>query len=104
MATRTATKKTTKTTRRASGAKRAASVPLYRERNPENHQVTGKYKFFYALFACTTVIFAALAVWLFVFSSNVLNKYESIKVCARTGNTCEVSVSEEGATTDTAGN
>lgn len=96
MATKTATKKTTKTARKAVRAKApAVRVGLYREKYPEKHQATGKYKFFYALFACTTLIFAAVAVWLFVFSSEILSKYESIQVCARNGETCEVSVEEQ---------
>lgn len=51
---------------------------LYTERHPEKHIVSGKFVFFYIFFACTTILFAVLTVWLFVFSSEVLNKYETI--------------------------
>ena len=106
MATKTAAKKKTTTTRakstttakRATTAKKPATkqlpISLHKERNPDSHKVSGKYTFFYVLFACTTLIFAALAVRFFMISSDLLNKYESIEVCARAG-TCEVRVSED---------
>ncbi|MBR6098047.1 hypothetical protein IKP94_04885 [Candidatus Saccharibacteria bacterium] len=74
--------------------KTSLPVGVIYEKYPEDHQATGKYKFFYCLFALTTIIFAGLAVWLFIFSSEILNKYESIEACARThGATCEIHVS-----------
>ncbi len=75
-------------------SKKSLPVGVIYEKYPEEHQATGKYKFFYCLFALTTIIFAGLAVWLFIFSSEILNKYESIEACARThGATCEIHVS-----------
>lgn len=104
MATKTAAKKKTTTTRAKSSttAKRPAAkkttkqlpISLHKERNPQDHQVSGKYTFFYVLFACTTLIFAALAVRFFMISSDLLNKYEAIEVCARAG-TCEVRVNSD---------
>lgn len=98
----TTTKKTTakkpvakKTTVKAK--RTSLPVGIIYEKYPEEHQATGKYKFFYCLFALTTIIFAGLAVWLFIFSSEVLNKYESIEACARThGATCEIHVVDDG--------
>ena len=84
---------TTKATKRTN-----LPVGVIYEKYPEEHQATGKYKFFYCLFALTTIIFAALAVWLFIFSSEVLSKYESIEACARThGATCEIHITDDGA-------
>jgi hypothetical protein len=57
---------------------------LYKERNPEYHQITGKFMFLYFLFAVTTLIFAAVSVWLFFFSSELLEKYKAIDACDRT--------------------
>ena len=65
-------------------------VGVYAEKNPDSHKVTGKYTFFYVLFACTTLIFAGVATWLFIFSSDILGKYESIEACARNHTKCEV--------------
>ena len=65
-------------------------VGVYQEKNPESHKVSGKYTFFYVLFACTTLIFAGVATWLFIFSSELLGKYESIEACARAHTKCEV--------------
>ncbi|MBQ8157363.1 hypothetical protein IJ102_03180 [Candidatus Saccharibacteria bacterium] len=102
MATKTAAKKTTTSRKTAAkkttARKNASRMPMYltKEKYPNEHQVTGKYKFFYCLFALTTIIFAVLAVWLFVFSSEILNKYESIEACARThGATCEVRINDD---------
>ncbi len=69
---------------------------LYTERCPEKHQATGKYKFFYILFACTTLFFMALSVWLFVFASELQNKYESIEACARAHTSCHITTTDEG--------
>lgn len=96
-------KKTTATTKKAAApktttkvktvsAKKATKLPvgIVYEKNPDDHTVSGKYTFFYVLFACTTLLFAAVATWLFVFSSELLAKYESIKACARNHTTCEI--------------
>ena len=84
-----ASKKTTaaKTSKR----KIDASI-IYKEANPEKHVICGKFKFFYVLFACTTLFFAALSVWLYFFSSDVLNKYQSIDACARAHTSCNVRI------------
>jgi hypothetical protein len=102
MATKATTKKKTtsakkpvakKTTTVKATTKKAQGKGLLYEKYPEEHQATGKYKFFYCMFALTTIIFAAVAVWLFIFSSEILSKYESIEACARAhGATCEIHV------------
>ena len=95
MATKTAKKKTTtKAAPAKKSAKKSSSLPvgLYKERNPEAHQATGKYKFFYILFAFTTILFACLSVYFFIFASEILNKYEEIEVCARNNRTCSITV------------
>jgi hypothetical protein len=85
------------------GAKSRIRVDaLYREKHPENHRMTGKYKFFYVLFVCTTIFFAALSVWLFVFASEMLNKYESIEACARSHTRCNVRIEDGGYTVEEA--
>ncbi len=78
--------------KKSSGKARIAQKAkvLYKERNPERHVVTGKFVFFYVLFACTTLFFAILAVWLYVFSSEMLNKYESVDACMRAHTTCKI--------------
>lgn len=104
MATKSAAKKksaakggkkttTTKVVAKKSSVKLPAGVVT--ERDPEAHKVTGKYTFFYVLFACTTLIFAGVATWLFIFSSELLSKYESIEACARNHTTCEIRYVEE---------
>ena len=92
MAKKTAAKKKS-TTKKA--AKSTLPIGIYKENNPECHVATGKYKFFFILFGITTVLFAALAVWLFIFSSEVLEKYQSIETCARNHTSCEVRVNEK---------
>ena len=96
MATKTAKKKTTT---KAAPAKKTAQkqlpVGLYRERYPEAHKATGKYKFFYFLFAFTTLLFACLAVYFFIFSSEILNKYQEIEVCARNNKTCTITIDDD---------
>jgi len=83
MATKTAKKTNKKSTRK---------VPhLYKERNPECHKMTGKFVGLYVLFALTTVAFAAIAVWLFFFSSDLLMKYEKMDPNCRAGNCQQVS-------------
>lgn len=81
-----------KTTTKVTSTKKATKLPVgvVYEKNPEEHRVSGKYTFFYVMFACTTLIFAGIAVWLFVFSSELMAKYESIETCARNHTTCEV--------------
>jgi len=110
MATKTSAKK--KTTASKSGrttrviAKKKVSaknlpVGVVAERNPEEHKVSGKYTFFYVLFACTTLIFAGVATWLFIFSSELLSKYETIEACARNHTSCEIRYTgEEGTSTE----
>lgn len=98
-ATKKVASKSRTTSARSSSAKKTKKISaemLYKERKPENHQVSGKYKFFYITFACTTIFFAALSVWLFVFASEVQNKYESIESCTRAHTRCHVSYDEEG--------
>ena len=72
MATKTAKKKTTTKAapaKKAAASKKELPVGLYKERYPEAHQATGKYKFFYVLFAFTTVLFACLSVYFFLKAS-----------------------------------
>ena len=86
--------------KKATTKKAAAKKPVAKKSTVKSKKslpvgvIYEKYKFFYCLFALTTIIFAGLAVWLFIFSSEILNKYESIEACARThGATCEIHVS-----------
>lgn len=109
MATRKqpATKRTTAKVSKSSKKtikSRIKAAPLYREKHPENHRVTGKYKFFYVLFACTTIFFAALSVWLFWFSSEALNNYESIDACVRAHTRCNVRLDDGRYTVEEGGN
>ena len=84
------TVKTTKKTNRKSTKK----VPhLYKERNPDYHKISGKFTVLYVLFALTTIVFAAISVYLFFFASTVLNKYESIDAACRNGN-CRVIIND----------
>jgi len=85
MATKT-TKKTTK--------KSTSRIPhLYKEHDADYHKISGKFVGLYIIFAVATIIFAALSVYLFIFASRVLNKYESIDAACRAGN-CEVIVND----------
>ena len=88
-ATKTSSQKVKKTAKKITKA-------LDTERHPDRHQATGKYKFFFVLFVCTTIFFAALSVWLFVFSTEVMNKYESVEACARAHTRCDVHVDANG--------
>ena len=63
---------------------------LYKEKHPECHKVTGKFVFFYFLFAGTTILFAFLSVYLFIFATDTQNKYQSIKACTRAHTSCKV--------------
>ncbi len=102
MATKTTAKKKTTASKggkpTVSKAKKVVKnlpVSVYAEKNPDSHKVTGKYTFFYVLFACTTLIFAGVATWLFIFSSELLSQYESIEAGARNHTTCEIRYIEE---------
>lgn len=102
MATKTTAKKKTTASKggkpTVSKAKKVVKnlpVGVYAEKNPDSHKVSGKYTFFYVLFACTTLIFAGVATWLFIFSSELLGKYESIQTCARNHTKCEVRYIED---------
>jgi len=86
----TAKKPTSATKTTSSRRVGVVAKSLVTEKNPERHQATGKYKFFYILFACTTLFFAALAVELFVFASEVENKYEEVDACIRAHTKCDV--------------
>lgn len=108
MATKTTAKKKTtaskggKTTVSTKAKKAVKNLPVgvYKEKNPDSHKVSGKYTFFYVLFACTTLIFAGVATWLFIFSSELLGKYESIETCARNHTKCEVRYTGEEETAE----
>ena len=63
---------------------------IYKEKHPENHKITGKFRFFYCFFAATTLIFAILSMYLLVFSIDLMNKYESIEACVRAHTSCKV--------------
>ena len=78
------------TAKKTASKRRISPEALYKEKNPEKHVVTGKFIFFYVLFACTTLFFAILSVWLYVFSTETLNKYESVDACMRAHTTCKV--------------
>jgi hypothetical protein len=96
-----ATKKTTaaKTTNKKP-ASAARKVPhLYRERHTENHQIKGKFIGLYILFSITTLIFAAMSVWLFIFSTQILNKYDAIETCVR-NRTCRIQDSNDNKDSD----
>ncbi len=87
---KTSTKKTTAKSGAAAASKIAGFGVLDDGQRPKD-----KFAFLYILFACTTLIFAGLSIWLFQFSSDILNKYEEIDVCARTnGASCEVRVKD----------
>ena len=99
MATKTATKKKSSTgakksttTVKRSTAKNKLPIGIYKENYPEDHVATGKYKFFFVLFGIMMVLFAAISVWLWMFSSELLIKYQKIETCARNGESCEVRV------------
>ncbi len=89
-----AAKKTTASASKKSTKRSISPKILYTEKYPERHQATGKYKFFYILFACTTLFFAALTVELFVFASEVENKYEEVDACIRAHTKCDVKLKD----------
>ena len=93
-AKKTATK-TVKTKKTLSGKGRRVVKKLYTERNPERHTMTGKFAFFFIFFACTTLLFAAISVWLFSFSTDISGKYESIDACVHAHTSCNVRLEGE---------
>ena len=81
----------TKSSEQSEKWKHIPMIGLYREHCPEAHVIRGKFVFLYILFAATMLVFAGLTVWLFFFSTALLEKYEAIDVCARVGN-CQIVV------------
>jgi|LSQX01.3.fsa_nt_gb nitrogen fixation/metabolism regulation signal transduction histidine kinase len=74
--------------------KSSKRVPhLYRERDPERHSIKGKFVGLYVIFAMTTLVFAAVSVYLFFFASQILDKYESVDAACRNGN-CKIVVND----------
>ena len=96
MANKSAAKKKS-TVRKKAASKKTLPIGIYKENNPDCHVATGKYKFFIVLFGVVMVLFAGISVWLFIFSSEIYNKYQSIEACARNHTTCEVRYIEEDA-------
>ncbi|MBR6168999.1 hypothetical protein IKQ74_03595 [Candidatus Saccharibacteria bacterium] len=96
MANKSAAKKKS-TVRKKAASKKTLPIGIYKENNPDCHVATGKYKFFFVLFGVVMVLFAGISVWLFIFSSEIYNKYQSIEACARNHTTCEVRYIEEDA-------
>ena len=81
--------KTVKKTNKKSTSK----VPhLYKDRSPECHKITGKFVYLYITFALTTLIFAAICVFMFFSYSELFQKYEKIPAeCRDTKNkVCKV--------------
>lgn len=95
MANKPATKKKSTVSKRTAATKRKLPIGVYKENYPDCHVATGKYKFFFVLFGVVMVLFAAIAVWLFIFSTELLEKYESIETCARNHTSCEVRYVED---------
>lgn len=87
-------KKTTTAKSSKKSAKKIDFDPtiIYKERDPEQNKVSPKYSFFYFLFAGTTLLFAAISVWLFIFASELQFKYQSIEACTRSHTRCNVRV------------
>lgn len=86
-----------KTTTAKSSSKKAKKIDfdpsiIYKERDPEQNKVSPKYSFFYFLFAGTTLFFAAISVWLFIFASELQFKYQSIEACTRSHTRCNVRI------------
>lgn len=96
MANKSAAKKKSTVSKKAA-SKKTLPIGIYKENNPDCHVATGKYKFFFVLFGVVMVLFAGISVWLFIFSSEIYNKYQSIEACARNHTTCEVRYIEEDA-------
>ena len=88
MATKTAKKATT--AKKTVAKKTAKGKGIIYEKYPDDHKATGKYKFFYMLFAATTLIFAILAAILLVTAVDLFNKYDSVESCARTHGSCTI--------------
>ncbi len=93
-----AAKKTTaaKTTKKTTVKATRVPAGIVSERRPEEHVATGKYKFFFAFFALTTLMFAAISVQLFVFSSKVLDNWEHLRKCVDDGTCIIESADSEG--------
>ena len=88
-----------KATAPAKSSKKAKKVDfdptvIYKERDPEQNKMSPKYSFFYFLFAGTTLFFAAISVWLFIFASELQFKYQSIEACTRSHTRCSVRVDD----------
>jgi hypothetical protein len=90
MANKPATKKKSTVSKKAAASKKVLPIGIYKENYPDCHVATGKYKFFFIVFGVVMVLFAAISVWLFIFSSELLEKYQSIETCARNHTSCEV--------------
>lgn len=93
-----AAKKTTaaKTTKKTTVKTTRVPAGIVSERRPEEHVATGKYKFFFAFFALTTLMFAVISVQLFVFSSKVLDNWEHLRKCVNNGTCIIESADSEG--------
>jgi len=90
MAQKKAPTKTSKqTNKKATLASKAKLVPHHKACGPECHKTTGKFVILYIILAISTVAFAALVVYLFFFSSDLINRLERIDPSCREGN-CEV--------------
>jgi hypothetical protein len=95
MANKKAPVKTTK--KPTPKSKPTSKVPhLYRDRSPDCHKITGKFVWLYVLFALTTIVFAALAVYLFFMSSDLLQRLERINPDCREGNCVVVDRNHNG--------
>ncbi len=94
--------KTKKKSTAKKGVRWATKLPVgvVHEKHPDAHNVSGKYAFFYLLFACTTLIFAGIAVWLFSFSSELMAKYEAVQTRANNQTTEETRYVENGETVE----
>jgi cell division protein FtsL len=73
---------------------------VFKEKNPEDHKLTGKFRFFYCFFAATTLLFAVLSVYLFLFATDTMNKYQSIEACVRAHTSCKVTYDGEALDVD----
>ena len=95
MATKTAKKKTTSAKKAPVARKETKGKGILYEKYPEDHRATGKYKFFYILFAATTVIFAITSVIFLVMAIENYNKYNDIDPCYRNHGTCTIKYFDE---------
>ena len=100
MATKKQPAKKTTTAKSSAKAKKKVDFDptiIYKERDPEQNKVSPKYSFFYFLFAGTTLLFAAISVWLFIFASELQFKYQSIEACTRSHTRCNVRVESDNS-------